>query len=71
MNTSAAAYSMYSMDTVCTMDSAYLPAGSIRLAAPIFTPARVFTCPYCDTVTEWRGQDVPPKKCWACGAPRK
>lgn len=30
-----------------------------------------FTCAYCRTVSAWRAGDAPPRKCWACGAPRQ
>lgn len=34
-------------------------------------PRPEFLCSYCSTVSAWRAGDAPPRKCWACGAPRQ
>ncbi len=56
--------------TCCSVYTVYAaPSRSPRIYAP--RTERTFKCDHCGTRTEWRAQDVIPKKCWACGAPRE
>ncbi len=53
---------------------AYVSYGPIYKRSAYPSPAEVkleFACPYCATLTGWLKNESPPRKCWACGAPRK
>ena len=56
----------------CVGTGSYAPSRSVHALYRNVEPVKTrFCCPFCATVSEWRRDESSPKKCWACGAPRK